>query len=417
MSGTDIDKPGNTAAADRGTSRPDGTSVAAYATLCTYTWFLYGVGPALPLFRDELGISSAMAGLHSLMLAAGVVLSGLLGVNLGRRWQRYGVARRGVLVFTLAVLLFTAGSLLTGAELFVTLPAMLVAGLAGGLAVNVSTTLLQEHNGALGPARLSQGNAAAAGIGLITPLVVGAATAAGLTWRAAMVLVIPFAVTAWILITRHRTVPAYAAVPVGSARFTLRGLPQAYWLAAAAVVCAVAIEFCMITWTPDLLTTRTGMSPGTASGAVSAVVGGMAAGRLLVGALARNRGPLGLFLVGVAVAAGGWVFVWLSTNPVAAVAGLFVVGLGIAGQYPLGAAMVMALSGGQPDRAIAVMSIGVGLASGIGPFVLGALADHVGVQTAFLVIPALCVAAGVLITIGQRWGRRASVPEHGPRLT
>ena len=150
---------------------------------------------------------------------------------------------------------------------------------------------------------------------------------------------------------------------------------------------------------------------------MSAVVGGMAAGRLLVGALARNRGPLGLFLAGVVVTAGGWVFVWLSTSPVAAVVGLFVVGLGIAGQYPLGAAMVMALSGGQPDRAIAVMSIGVGLASGIGPFVLGALADQVGVQTAFLVIPALCVAAGVLITIGQRWGRRASVPEHGPRLT
>ena len=54
--------------------------------------------------------------------------------------------------------------------------------------------------------------------------------------------------------------------------------------------------------------------------------------------------------------------------------------------------MVMALSGGQPDRAIAVMSIGVGLASGLGPFVLGALADQVGVQIAFLVVPALCVA-------------------------
>jgi len=45
-----------------------------------------------------------MADLHSLMLAAGVVLSGLLAVNLGRRWQRYGVARRGVLVFALAIL-------------------------------------------------------------------------------------------------------------------------------------------------------------------------------------------------------------------------------------------------------------------------------------------------------------------------
>jgi len=78
---------------------------------------------------------------------------------------------------------------------------------------------------------------------------------------------------------------------------------------------------------------------------------------------------------------------------------------------------VMALSGGQPDRAIAVMSIGVGLASGLGPFVLGALADQVGVQSAFLVIPALCIAAGALITVGQRWGRRTTNPDQSPRLT
>ena len=133
----------------------------------------------------------------------------------------------------------------------------------------------------------------------------------------------------------------------------------------------------------------------------------MAVGRLLVGALARHRAPLGLFLVGVAVTAAGWLLVWLSTSPVAAVAGLLVVRLGVAGQYPLGSAMVMGLPGGQPDRAIAVMSIGVGLASGLGPFILGALADQVGVRAAFLVVPALCVAAAACSTAGQRGGRRA----------
>jgi MFS family permease len=93
-----------------------------------------------------------------------------------------------------------------------------------------------------------------------------------------------------------------------------------------------------------------------------------------------------------------------------AVAGLLVVGLGVAGQYPLGAAMVMALSGGQPDRAIAVMSIGVGVASGLGPFVLGALADQLGVKIAFLVVPVLCLLAAGFVTAGQRWGRR-TVPD------
>jgi predicted MFS family arabinose efflux permease len=386
--------------------RPDGPSLAAFATLCTYTWFLYGIGPSLPLFRDELGISSTVAGLHSLMLAAGVVAAGFLGVGLGRRWQRFGLAQRGVLLLTVAALLFTGGSLLTGAELFVTLPAMLLIGFGGSLAVNVSTTVLQEHNGAFGPALLSTGNAAAAGVGLVTPLAVGAATALGWTWRAALVLVIPFAVLAVVMINRHRSVPAYAARPAGTARFSARGLPPAYWLATLAVVCGVAIEFCMITWTPDLLTARTGMSPGAASGAVSAVVGGMALGRLLAGALARRRSPLVLFVIGTAVAIAGWVLVWMATSPVAAVIGLLVVGMGIAGLYPLGAAMVMALSAGQPDRAIALMGIGVGFASGLGPFVVGALADEVGVRAAFFVVPALCLAAAGAITAGERWARR-----------
>jgi predicted MFS family arabinose efflux permease len=392
--------------ADRRSAIPDATSTAAFLTLCTYTWFLYGVGPSLPLFRDELGTSSAVAGLHSLMLAAGVVIAGFAGVNLTRRWRRSGAAMRGIVLMSSAVLLFTGGSMLTGAELFITLPAMLLIGAGGGLALNISTTVLQEHNGAFGPAMLSLGNAAAAGVGLVTPLAVGAATALGWTWRAAMVLVVPLAVVALLLIHRQRKIPAYAAVPIGTARFTFRGLPQAYWLAAFAVVCAVAIEFCMITWTPDLLADRTGMSPGAASGAVSAVVGGMAIGRLVIGTLATHRSPLGLFLAGVAVTGAGWVLVWTVTSPIAAVAGLFVVGLGVAGQYPLGAAMVMALSGGQPDRAIAVMGIGVGISSGLGPFALGALADELGVRSAFLVVPALCVAAAISITVGQRWGRR-----------
>ena len=122
----------------------------------------------MPLFRDELGTSSAVAGLHSLMLAAGIVIAGFAGVSLARRWQRSGAASRGVAVMTIAVLLFTAGSLLTGAELVITLPAMLVIGLGGGLALNISTTVLQEHNGAYGPAMISLGNAAAAGVGLVT---------------------------------------------------------------------------------------------------------------------------------------------------------------------------------------------------------------------------------------------------------
>jgi len=367
-------------------------------TLCTYTWFLYGIGPSIPLFRDELGVSSSVAGLHSLMLAAGVVLAGFLGVGLVRRWARFGLAQRAVVVVAAGIAVLCAGSLVTGAELAITLPTMLVIGLAGGLALNVSTTVLQEHHGRSGPAVLTLANAAAAGVGLITPLAVAAATAAGLTWRAALILVVPLAVAAFVLIGRQRAVPAYAARPVGAGRFSVRGFPRAYWPAVLAVVCAVAVEFCLITWTPDLLVRRTGMSPGTASGMVTAVVGGMAVGRLILAPLARRWSPLSLFLVGVVVTGAGWSLAWLSASAAVSVVGLLILGLGLGGQYPLGASMAMMASGGHPDRAVAVLSVGVGVASGLGPFAVATLSDAVGVQAAFLVIPVLAVgaAAGVL---------------------
>jgi hypothetical protein len=49
-----------------------------------------------------------VAGLHSLMLAAGVVICGFTGVTLANRWARFGLARRAVLVLGGAIALRTA---------------------------------------------------------------------------------------------------------------------------------------------------------------------------------------------------------------------------------------------------------------------------------------------------------------------
>jgi len=391
--------------ADRRSAVPvglDATTIASFVTLGAYTWFLYGLGPTIPLLREELGTSSTIAGLHSLLLATGVVTGGFFGVRLVRRWHRYGAGRRGIAAVAVGVILFVAGSLLAGGELALTLPAMVLAGAGGALALNVTTAVINDHHGMLGPSVLSQANAVAATVVLVSPLAVGVATTAGWTWRAALLLTVPLAGLAWTLITRQRAVPAYAAVPAGAIGFSARGLSSACWLAASAVVAAVAIEFSAVTWTPDLLTAQTDASAGTATGAVSAVVGGMAAGRFLVAWLARRRAPLGLFLVGVGVTVAGWVLVWTTTSVTVAITGLLVLGLGIAGQFPLGISMVMAFSGGEPDRAVAVASIGFGAASGIGPFALGALADQFGVKVAFLVVPACCVVGAACIVAAQR---------------
>ena len=71
--------------------------------------------------------------------------------------------------------------------------------------------------------------------------------------------------------------------------------------------------------------------------------------------------------------------------------GLLVCGLGLSVYFPLGLARAIAASDGRPDLAIARVGLGAALACGVGPFVLGALADRVGIHAALLVVPALLV--------------------------
>jgi fucose permease len=127
----------------------------------------------------------------------------------------------------------------------------------------------------------------------------------------------------------------------------------------------------------------------------------MFAGRLLGGRLALRFGAGWLLLAAIAVTLVGFAGFWFSTRPVPALAGLLVVGFGIALQFPLGTVRAVAASAGRPDRAAGRLSIAAGLASGVAPFVLGALSDSVGTHTAFLLVPALLAGATVGILAGR----------------
>jgi fucose permease len=105
----------------------------------------------------------------------------------------------------------------------------------------------------------------------------------------------------------------------------------------------------------------------------------------------------------------GFAAFWASTAPMAALTGLVVVGLGIALQYPLGTVRAVAASGGRPDRAAGRLSVAAGLASGIAPFALGALADSIGTHAAFLLVPALLLAAAAGVLVSGDMRRRPQV--------
>jgi fucose permease len=166
------------------------------------------------------------------------------------------------------------------------------------------------------------------------------------------------------------------------------------------VTAGIAVEFCMTLWAADILRARFGLSPALASAGVTAVIAGMCVGRVVGGRLALRFAVDALLYSALAVSAIGFAAFWLTTWAPLAAAGLFISGLGIALLYPLGLSRAIDLSEGQPDLAAARVGLGAALASGGGPFVLGALADQIGIHGAFLVVPVLLVVAAVGIRLG-----------------
>lgn len=376
--------------------RRDGVTGLGYLQLATWGWFLYGFGSLLPQLGDDQGISRTLTSLHSVVLAVGALVTGFTAEPVVRRLRRRGVVVLGGFLVTVGSVLLTAGGAWTAA----TLAGTLVAGIGGSFLINSAVaTLSDHHDGAESAAALAEGNAIAAAAGIVAPLVVGAGIAAGLTWRPAVLVTIPLVAAVVLVLRRQASVPALDAglPPREEARTPL---PGGVWPVLVLIMLCVAVEFVLAAWSSDLLKQRTGISPGAAAAGVSAVIAGMTLGRVVVGRLALRQSPQRLLAGAVLLTIAGWAVTWTTTSAPVALAGLVTTGLGIAAHYPMGAELLLRAAT-QPlrDRAVGVMSIGIGVAAGTGPFVLGALADATSTHQAFLVVPALMVAALALLAV------------------
>jgi predicted MFS family arabinose efflux permease len=375
-----------------------------YLQLGCYGYFLYGFGPSITLLRLEQDVSRGVSGLHGTAVAAGAALTGVAFAELTARFGRGAAMWLGVTGTCAGVLLLTASTAVP-----VTLAGAFAAGVFGSIVVNGSGVILAAHHGAGGPAAISEANAAASGIGLLAPLVIGFAVEQGFGWRPGLALIVPLSAVVAISFWRVRT-PDHRAGATGPATGPATGraevgpgrrLPGLYWLAWLVLMLCIAVEFCMTIWSSDVTAARTGVSSGTAAAAVTAIGTGMFAGRLAGGRLALRFDTAYLLLAALTLTGVGFLVFWLSTAAWLAFAGLLISGLGISVHFPLGITRAIALSGGRPDLAAGRVSWAAGLAIGFGPFGLGALADAVGPHRAFLLVPTLLVlaAGGVALTM------------------
>ncbi|MDM7856445.1 MFS transporter [Cellulomonas alba] len=398
----------------------DRMTIAFYSCFVVWGWLLYSFNPSVPLLAEDLGISDAQAGLHGTAMAVGGIVAAFVTPRLVVRR-----GRRATLLLACGLVAVGIVALVSAPTLAWSLTAMLALALGGNAMISCAQVGLALRHGRTASAAITEANGVGSSLGLVGPIAVGACVAIGWGWRPAVLVTAALAVTAAVLnrlvpvggpMTPRAprrpehlvAVPPVVPVPMdadaivaphedtpGRHRF---GLPS--WCFLGGVVAAIAIENATTYWSTNLVREQTGAGAGIATATTAGLVAGMSLIRFVVGPLSLRVPPAALLSGAFGVAIVGWAIVWTAHETWVAIAGLFVAGLGYGAQYPLSIALLLETAPGASDAAQARATLAGGLAIGVAPFLLGALADAVGTHTAFVVVPCFAVLGGLATAFG-----------------
>jgi fucose permease len=175
-----------------------------------------------------------------------------------------------------------------------------------------------------------------------------------------------------------------------------------YWIYWAALVLAVAVEFCMIFWSADFLEHELGMLKADAAQAVSLFLAAMIVGRLAGSRLVQRISTRKMVTASILVAGAGFLIYWKAGSILPGVGGLFVTGLGVASLYPLILSLAIGAADGNTVQAGARATLASGAAILSLPLVLGRLADAVGIRPAYGVVAFLLLSVFLIIQSAGR---------------
>jgi fucose permease len=368
---------------------------ATYALVGYFAYLETVLGPLMPFLRAEHGFSYTVASLHFSAFALGAMPVGFFGDRVTGRWGRRAGLWGGGAGMAAGALLLAASPVTVGTVL-----GAFVMGTSGGLLLITTQAVLADKYGEWSAVAITESNAAASACAILASLAVGGFTALGLGWRAALILPVAALV---LLAARFRNEPLGRASTQASGKASA-ALPARFWVYFGVLFLGVSVEWCVAYWGADFLENGVGLSRSAAATSLSVFFVAMLAGRLLGSRLARGLPGRILLLATFCVALAGFPVFWLSAILALNLLGLFIVGLGVGSIYPLAISVGVAAAPGRTDTAAARLGLAGGGAILTAPFVLGAFADRVGIESAYGIVVPLLLAAVVLTLLAWRMG-------------
>lgn len=375
-----------------GMAQPDSTQPLASSRTEGRPWSIYlmfglfgaqqgMLGPLMPFLRAEFSLDLRWTGLHFAAYALGLVLIGVPYRWLERKPPVIGTGR-----IAIGSIIVASGFFAMAAGLPMTLPGSVVLGFSGGLVMAVGQAMLGRCYGEQAAAKLVEAHIVAGLCVLGGALLVGAATALGLSWRAA-----PLLISAWALLmfcvpsdlhrTEARTTPATASTGAPADALPAPRLTRlSLW---ALVILGISAEWGVGFWGAEYMKTHVQTSASVAATLMSLYFAGTVCGRLASSFALRRLSPLSLLTTVIFSAIATLLVLSLIQGLAGTAVFTFVLGACLGNFFPLilGSAMRVAPHASSALSTQASQAVGVALL--LAPFLLGLLSERIGVEAAF----------------------------------
>lgn len=366
----------------------------AYANQAAISYSFYMVGAAAAFIAVALELSETETGLHSSAMALGIVVSGLTGERVDGRLgvRRAHLAAMGLLAVSLLLLA-------SASALWATLGGALGIGLGSGMMfVHVNSTL-GMGGGVIARVQLARASLVAKAAQLPVPLIIAVGTALAIGWP---FVIVPLLLLLGVIVVMSRKPGEEVPSHDEAGR-----LPWAYWLPWMMTVSIISMEFCIVFWGSTIVGRQTGVSLEDATLTISAFIVGMMAGRTVLSFHAMGRlDPMRVIRFGAFVTIVAVLVPWLSGELLVSGAGMMAAGVGIGIQFPPAASITLGAVPGRATAAASRLTLAAGVAILVAPFLLGVLADLVGITAGWLLVPLIC-AWVIVLTVPVERARRA----------
>lgn len=365
-----------------------------YVLLGLFSFMLTMIGPMVPYLRQEFQLDFTMVGLHQSAFALGMVLTGLFGSTILKRFgialSLWGGMAGMVLGLTLMVI---------APNPVFTLSGILIMSVFGTSALTaIQTTLSTNFPGYRGMA-LMEANVCASLFTMLVPLVLFAGSLYFIGWRTVwpFVAILTLVMASFgISATRKQLKTRDESADTGSGK-----LNGGYWRMWLVLFLGVSVEWSIGFWCMSYLLTMPGSSTeiatfGTVLLGLAAVIGRFVSSR--IGIRLSERRLLVLILLLILI---GFPAYWLRLNIPLTFLGLFFCGFGAASLFPLSLSLAVGRASNTVAKASSYATIGSGLAIGLAPFALGRVADLLSMSAALFYIPLGIVLILALLAIDR----------------